>query len=496
MRFNEIIRKKGRTYMKKSMKVTAAVMALFTAFAMAGCGNSENTEGQTVKSAGAEKQYENATVIELNEDTASIDGNVLEESDYTWHCNPSEIHTDADDAPAEYYTGTKLDTSACAYIDHELYYYPSLSAEGFKQIDYDGEKEWAYYYTDGENDKYIFATLPVAGDEVPENMMHTETEAAENKVLHIKQPGEYILRGKWQGQISVDLGEDAFENEESKVTLILDGADIRCTVAPGIVFESVYECDGSWEERTAYSEKTDTENAGANIIMADGSENYVLGTNVYRMLKTKYKDNSDILQKKMRKTDGAIYSYMSMNIGGKGSITVDSGYEGIDSELHLTVNDGNITVNSQNDGMNVNEDGVSVISFNGGTVTLNAGLGTEGDGVDSNGFIVINGGTVYANGIKAPDSAFDSDCGTFYLSGKIYVDGKEQQYQEGVVSAGPEMGDKPDGQMPGNADFDIKEFKKKVAELPDDATYEDVMGILGMNQTPPQDGQPPEKPEM
>lgn len=37
-------------------------------------------------------------------------------------------------------------------------------------------------------------------------------------------------------------------------------------------------------------------------------------------------------------------------------------------------------------------------------------------------------------------------------------------------------------QMPENGDFDIKEFKQKVAALSDDATLEDVLELLGMNQ--------------
>ena len=483
--------------MKRLIKTTTVIMSLMIIAAMSGCGTSDDATGYTVKSASAEKDYPNAKVIQLSANKASVDGKAVETSDYTWHCDPSQVHDEVSGAPAEYYTGTKIETDACAYIDHELYYYPSLPEDGFRKIEYDGEQEWAYYYTDGTNDKYIFGTLPVYGDELPAEMMHTEAEAEVNSVLHIKEPGEYILRGEWNGQILVDLGdEDEISNDENaKVTLILDGADIQCTVAPGIMFRSVYECDYGWDEREEYSEKVNTENAGANLIIADGSENYVLGTNVFRMLKTKYKDDSDTIQKKMRKTDGAVYSYMSMNIGGKGSLTVDSGFEGIDSELHLTVYDGRITVNSQNDGINVNEDNVSVVSFNGGEVTLNSGLGMEGDGVDSNGYIRINGGTVRANGIKVPDSALDSDCGVYYISGSVYIDDKEQEYTEGDIfketgmnpgqmDKGPEMAD----------DFDIMEFKKKVAELPDTATFDDVMQLLGGNQMPPQGGEPPAKP--
>lgn len=152
------------------------------------------------------------------------------------------------------------------------------------------------------------------------------------------------------------------------MTLILNGAKIDCTVAPGVVFYSVYECDSAWETRESYGAAVDTGAA----------------------------------QKKARKTDGAFYSYVSMNVTGgaegSGVLNITSTFEGLDTELHLTVNGGNINIFSQDDGINVNEDGVSVLTVNGGSLHILAGLGSEGDGIDSNGYVVINGGTVVALG--------------------------------------------------------------------------------------------------
>lgn len=457
-----------------------------------------------------------ALTIRLSGGSATIDLEAVEEFDYTWHCDPSSTHSEVQNAPAEYYTGTKPETDAAVYIDHELYYYPELPESGFTQVNYDGEREWAYYYTDGENDKYIFATLPALGNSLPTQMMHSEEEAAENKVLHITQPGVYVLEGTWQGQIRIDLGDkdETFTDENAKVTLILNGAEINCSVAPGIVFYSAYECDNTWEEQESWSLEVDTSGAGACLVIADGTENSVTGTNIYRMLKTQYKDeDSDDavkVQKKQRKLDGAVYSYVSMNIEGgekgDGTLTVDSGFEGIDSELHLSFNGGNVTVNSQDDGINVNEDDVSVVSFNGGSVAINAALGAEGDGVDSNGFIVLNSGTVSVNGITAPDSALDSESGVYYNGGTVIIDGEEQSYSAGDVFR--ETGGGPGGmEFPGGMggpggtggpdfdrqfeDFDIAEFKEKVAELDDSATLEDVLALLGMEG---RGGTPPEKP--
>lgn len=225
-----------------------------------------------------DESYRNATIIDLNETTASIQGKRVSEYDYTWHVDPSISHNDVKDAPAEYYTGTLPDNLEDIYIDHELYYYPSLDSSKFKLVNYDGEREWAYYYNDGENDEYIFSTLPNLGGELPENMMHTEEEAMQNKVLHITKEGTYILTGSWKGQIKVDLGdEENFTDESKKVTLILNGVNINCTVAPGLIFENLYECDNQWENKDFQTYTTDLTNAGVNLVIADESENIISG---------------------------------------------------------------------------------------------------------------------------------------------------------------------------------------------------------------------------
>lgn len=223
----------------------------------------------------------------------------------------------------------------------------------------------------------------------------------------------------------------------SKVTILLNGVDITCTVGPAFVYKSAYECDNAWEDREKYSSDVDTSDAGANVVLVEDTVNNVSGTNIFRMLKTVYKDETATdevkVQKKMRKIDAAFYSYVSMNISGEGTLNVTSGFEGLDSELHLSVNGGNININSQDDGINVNEDNVSVVAINGGKITINAAQGAEGDGIDSNGFIAINGGTLYVNGVTRPDSAMDSEDGIYYEAGNIFIDGEEQSYTKGSV---------------------------------------------------------------
>jgi len=257
---------------------------------------------------------------------------------------------------------------------------------------------------------------------------HTAEQAAAHVVVNITQSGTYRLQGQLDlGQVRVDLGEQAAEDPAAVVTLILNGTDITCEVAPAVVFMNVYECDNGWSTETATS-VVDTSAAGANIIIADGSINNINGSHVARI----YKDTGE--EKKLWKQDGAFYSYMSMNVNGgeegSGVLNVYADNEGMDTELHLTINGGNLNIRSGNDGINTNEDGVSVTTINGGNIHIIAGLGEEGDGIDSNGWLVINGGTVVAAANPAADAGMDSDMGSYVNGGTVVALGSTMDWAE------------------------------------------------------------------
>jgi len=241
-------------------------------------------------------------------------------------------------------------------------------------------------------------------------------------VVNITAPGAYRVSGKLSaGQLRVDLGEDAYEDPEAVVELILSGADITCTVAPAILFLNTYECDGSWSTDSAKPE-VDTSSAGANLIL-EGS-NTVRGSHVAKIFKDKEGE------KKLWKQDGAVYAYMSLNVFGPGSLEITADNEGLDTELHLTIHSGDIAIRSQNDGINTNEDGVSVTTINGGTLRILAGLGEEGDGIDSNGYLVINGGTVISSAKPASDAGLDSDLGSYIHGGTVLALGSTMDWAE------------------------------------------------------------------
>ncbi|MCD8026733.1 MAG: carbohydrate-binding domain-containing protein, partial [Clostridiales bacterium] len=385
-------------------------------------------------------QYEDAHTIVLSSEensdgtytnTATYDGEDVKEYDYTWGIDLTEAHDDVSNSPAEYYSGEEPTGEESVYIAHDIYYYPELDESGFVLQNYDGEQEWCYYYTIEGYEDYIFSTLPVSGSSIPTQMMHSAEDAYQNSVLHITEAGTYILEGEWHGQIWIDLGDDAFDDETCKVNIILNGVDVTCTVAPSLVFANVYECDNTWEDQTSWSYDVDTTEAGANVIIADDTENNFSGTNIFRVLKTKFKSSDDTstgaAQKKRLKIDGAFYSYMSMNIDGEtddsGVLNIEAGYEGLDTELHLTFNGGNVNITSGDDGINVNEDGVSVIAVNDGSLHIVAGTANEGDGIDSNGYLVINGGTVITTANPNSDSGMDSDSGSYVNGGYVVATG-------------------------------------------------------------------------
>ena len=260
---------------------------------------------------------------------------------------------------------------------------------------------------------------------------HEQSEADAHTVVHITQPGTYSVSGTFSaGQIAIDLGKDAEEDPDAVVTLILNGVDISCTVAPAVIFYNVYECGEKDEETARYD--VDTSAAGANVVIADGTVNNVKGSYVARIYKsyTLNEAGTEVIDnKKLHKYDAAFYSRMSMNVSGgelgDGVLNITAANEGLDSELHLTVNGGNINIDSGNDGINTNEDNISVTTINGGTLNINVNGATgEGDGIDSNGWLVINGGSVTAAGCGfSGDAGIDSDKGIYLNGGYVLATG-------------------------------------------------------------------------
>lgn len=355
--------------MKRIFKMGLVTMCV--ASLLVGCDTgSGNTKGEMVSGNGTKKVFEGATVIELSDDVITVDGAAISE-----------------------------DSESAVYKANDIIFY--LADQGF---------------TYGE------------GTEEDE---HTQEEADAHTVVHITEPGTYAVSGQLSaGQIAIDLGEDAEEDPEAVVTLILNGVDITCEVAPGVIFYNVYEpCEADAQTAT---KDVDTSAAGANVLIADGTVNNVTGSyvaKIYKSVELNEAGTEVVDSKKLHKYDAAFYSKMSMNINGDeagtGVLNIKAENEGLDSELHLTMNGGNVNITSGNDGINTNEDEVSVTTINGGILTIRvSGETGEGDGIDSNGWLVINGGTVIAEACSfSGDAGIDSDMGIHINGGTVLATG-------------------------------------------------------------------------
>ena len=248
---------------------------------------------------------------------------------------------------------------------------------------------------------------------------HTVEEAGDVKVINIVKAGTYRISGKLsQGQIRVDLGEGSYKDKNAVVKIILDNVDINCSIAPAILFLNVYECDFLRDTNNA-TEKVDTADAGANIIIADNSENNLNGGYVAKI----YKDKTGL--KKKWKQEGTIESRMSINIDSEeddsGCLNINAAMEGISSDMHVTINGGNINITAFNDGINASNDLLSVVTINGGNIRIIGGTMEDGgDGIDSNGWIVVNGGIAVSAAHPHTDSGVDNEEGC-YINGGTFI---------------------------------------------------------------------------
>ena len=196
--------------MKKNMKITAILM--IAAMLLTACGGQKAEDSTNEAVEVTEKiNIEEATEIVLSDESITVAGEAISEAD-----------TDA------------------VYKANDIIYYES-----------------GHDFTYGEG---------------TEDEAHTVDEAKAHTVVHITEPGMYSVSGQLsKGQIAVDLGEDAEENPDAVVTLVMNGADINCDVAPAVIFYNVYEC-GSTEEADA-TNIVDTTKAGANVYIMNGTEN-------------------------------------------------------------------------------------------------------------------------------------------------------------------------------------------------------------------------------
>ena len=358
------------------MKKLCLLLAMILAVGLAGCQKSESdTKTET-------KQETSAVVDEMVEDAISETDTVKIE------LSNNEILVD----------GEKIseDTEAAVYQANDIIFY--LEDQGIE-------------YGEGT-----------------EKDAHSQIEADAHMVVHITEPGTYEISGTLDaGQIFVDLGDGTKDEEEAVATLILNNADITCTVAPAILFYRTYECAGDVEEEDATMD-VDTSAAGANLVLADESKNKIYGSyvaEIYESCELNEEGTEVVDSKRLHKYDGAVFSRRSLNVSGSGKLEIVAENEGLCSDMHMTINGGDIKIKSGNDGINASEDNISVFAMNGGNVSIQVtGETGEGDGIDSNGWLVVNGGSVNAASCAtSKDAGIDADKGIYINGGTVVASG-------------------------------------------------------------------------
>lgn len=500
------------------------------------------SDEQRARSSAIELDMSDEIVINLDGDTASIEGEgAIPFYNYVWHADPNhkdEYYTlgDDDEELEEYSAGESI------YIARDIRYL-SDTLEFTGTATKDGETEYVAYYDDSVAEElaeelgedfagpYIFATLPAemgqggpgggnppddgpGGDNPPDRpggedptetrsavsnsdisafskMTHSAEEAYNNPVLHITEPGTYRLKGNWHGQVWLDPGED------NDIAIILDGVTLSCDVAPAIVFHDVREC-GPDDENTAASDymtlgtnllgEDETAHAGAMVLITDGSTNTVSGTNVYRMLKAEPKSSAakvngtDISdQKKRYKMDAAFYSFVSLAIGEENDN--GGGTLSIKSDYEGLDSELHMLIDSGTITVEAEDDAINVNEDDISVFTMNGGTlnisSANGDGIDSNGYVVVNGGTLNISaGSQRSNSAGEAGIDA---EKETYVSANATYNWSAAGTSIPGDTDQPGTTEPSDDEENNTTQTKKTIEI----TNSDGAAVLSLNYDTP-----------
>ena len=185
---------------------------------------------------------------------------------------------------------------------------------------------------------------------------------ADGATVTITHAGTYLISGTANGQIIVDTAD------ESKVTLLLNGASLSCADGPAVYVKSA-------PKKVVIS----TVEGSVNIL-SDGT-GYVIPDD--------------------QQTEGGIYpnacvySCEDLELDGSGELHIKGNADkGINTKDDLKIKGGSITVTSTGVGIRANDS----LEMSGGTVTVNAG----GDGVktantetEGKGHLTVEGGSLY-----------------------------------------------------------------------------------------------------
>ena len=219
----------------------------------------------------------------------------------------------------------------------------------------------------------IPATEPSAGDYTPAGetvitlgeaaTVVGEGATAEGAVVTVTRAGTYLISGTAaDGQIIVDTAD------ESKVTLLFNGASLTCQGGPAVFVKSA-------PKKVVISTV-----AGSVNLLSDGS-GYVVPD--------EEQAEGEIYP------NACIYSCEDLVLEGEGELQITGNADkGINTKDDLKIKGGTLTVTSVGVGIRANDS----LEMSGGTVTVQAG----GDGVktantetEGKGFLTVEGGSLY-----------------------------------------------------------------------------------------------------
>ena len=217
------------------------------------------------------------------------------------------------------------------------------------------------------------ATEPSAGDYTPAGetvitlgdtaAVVGEGATAQGAVITITRAGTYLISGRAaDGQIIVDTAD------ESKVTLLFNGASLTCQNGPAVFVKSA-------PKKVVISTV-----AGSVNLLSDGS-GYVVPD--------EEQAEGEIYP------NACIYSCEDLELIGDGELHITGNADkGINTKDDLKIKGGTLTVTSVGVGIRANDS----LEMSGGTVTVQAG----GDGVktantetEGKGFLTVEGGSLY-----------------------------------------------------------------------------------------------------
>jgi len=244
----------------------------------------------------------------------------------------------------------------------------SVQTSGFTVSDMFSDRDSKTEYDEAE-----CTVITLSGDSATGESKAVSVEAG---TVIIKEAGNYILRGSFNGSIRVDAPEDA------KVWLILDGVNVTTEGTAAV-----------------YAKEADK----VFVTTSKGSKNVITNTGEFKAI-----DDNNI--------DGAIYSKCDMTLNGNGTLVVSSekghgivskddlkitsgtyeitaGDHGISGKDSIRILDGNINITSTEDGLHSGNDedaDKGYVYIVDGDITINAG----DDGIHGESRVVIEGGKI------------------------------------------------------------------------------------------------------